>query len=264
MAGAWPAGGDPEAVSNKMEADVAISPHCVVPSASVGACAHGFVSWSCGGWPSARSRHFRIRWRDGGCPPPRHRCRTVRAPQPGVVIPVAIPAFAVPAGRGLAGSGVTRASCVTALRGSPLRLAPSRLTSDAGLAAPGCCSHPVRVSPAGLRHWIVRSRAGVAAGSSLGLLALAWPRVAPRPHLACRRPAGWAGAPSRWWERGLRLSAAMLRAGLPALPLPVPIPGIKRDHLQNLAVTFCFRWRFRRRQFPATGECSHRLGESSK
>lgn len=71
--------------------------------------------------------------------------------------------------------------CVTVLRGSPLRLAPSRLTLRAGLAAPGCCSHPLRVSPAGLRRWIVRAWAGVATGSGPARLALVWPQVALDP-----------------------------------------------------------------------------------
>lgn len=41
-----------------MGANPAVSPHCVAPMCPVGACAHGFVSRSCGGWPCAGSRHL--------------------------------------------------------------------------------------------------------------------------------------------------------------------------------------------------------------
>ena len=46
--------------------------------------------------------------------------------------------------------------------------------------------------------------------------------------------------------------------------LPISIPTRRQEYASSMAITASFRWHFCRRQFPATGECSHLPGESSK
>jgi hypothetical protein len=164
----------------------------------------------------------------GGMAVARHHA-TVAGPfvlRPQLAVPVRVP---------LAGSAVRLVSpsavapCGTAGRVAlPLPAAsPVSLVLPAGLRRARWVGGPCG-PPAAARPWVRFARwlapldcsapAGVAAGFGVVRWACGWPWVAPVPAPAVAAFRRWTGAPSRWWERGLRLSAAMLRAGLPALP----------------------------------------------
>ena len=169
-----------------MGANLAVSPHCVAPCGPVGTCAHSFVSWSCGGWPSAHPRHFRIRWWDGGCPPSRHRCRVVRFRR---------------SVRSLAGPNPTRIGRFAAFPFRVHRLGLRRAADTvAGRCGPWQLLPSLTWEPPACAACLARG-AGVAAGSGFMPLASAALRVAPlpafcRPALAgglALRPSGCGG-----------------------------------------------------------------------
>jgi hypothetical protein len=106
----------------------------------------------------------------------------------------------------------------------------------------GCGDALRNLRPLRFRAWGCPRARGALAGVS----ALAGGRFRRRSGLICISPAL---PPSR---------------GLQPHHLPISIPTYRQEYASSMAITASFRWHFCRCQFPATDECSHLPGESSK
>jgi len=147
---------------------------------------------------------------------------------------------------------------------SPLRPCLRGTAHGCGLAFQplGCCpchcaqNIPVKVRPGGFG-------CGDALRNLRSLRFRAW--GCPRARGALAGVSALAGGRFRRRSGLIFISPALPPSrGLQPHHLPISIPTRRQEYASSMAITASFRWHFCRRQFPATGECSHLPGESSK